>query len=296
MRTHKYLYLLLGVLAVVFWGASLAATRILLTNGFTPNVITFCRFLIAFLCLQIFFPGLSRVKVGGKDRIYFLILGLAGTTLFFFFENTGLKYTTVANTSLITATIPLFTLLTAALVFRLKLQWQNLAGIACGLAGTILLFLRDIMNSRLHLQGDLLIFGSVMMWVVYSFVFRKIGTKYPAALIVHRTFLYGLLFLFPLVFFEYKALITIRINIPVIASVSFLAIFCSFLAYYFWNLALRHTGVKITSNLILFIPVVSIMAGMILLQEQPPIQVYFATPLIISGAYLTSLSTASSKF
>ncbi|MBN1948157.1 MAG: DMT family transporter [Candidatus Cloacimonetes bacterium] len=287
---------MLGVLAVVFWGTSLVATRILLTNGFTPNIITFCRFLIAFLCLHILFPGVSRVKVCRKDRIYFLILGLAGTTLFFFFENTGLKYTTVANTSLITATIPLFTLITAALVFRLKLQWQNLMGIASGLAGTILLFLRDIMNSTLHLRGDLLIFGSVSMWVVYSFVFRKIGTEYPATMIVHRTFLYGLLFLIPLVLLDYEVLATIQINAQVIGSLAFLAVFCSFLAYYFWNLTLRYAGVKISSNLILLIPVVSIISGGILLQEQPPVQVYFATPLIISGAYLTSLSTTSSKF
>ncbi|MBN1326322.1 MAG: DMT family transporter, partial [Candidatus Cloacimonetes bacterium] len=231
------------VLTIIFWGVSLVSTKILLENNFSPNLITFLRFLLATSFMLLFLNKQIQGKILHGDHRYFLAMGLGGTAFFYFFENTGLKYTTVANTALITATIPLFTLLAARVIYAKKLSWQNLLGIIAGLSGTFLLFSKDLLHSRIYLKGDLFIFGSVVMWVIYSFCLRKVINRYSNAFIVHRTFIYGLIVLLPIVLLENRSWQNISLDWTAFGHLIFLSVFCSFLGYYFWNQAIHRLGV-----------------------------------------------------
>ena len=292
----KLKYLLLALFTVVIWGVSLPVTTILLNNGFTANNITFFRFLIATVIMHLFLGDRRKQKVDPKDQINFILMGLCGTTLFFYFENTALRFTSVSNTALITVTIPLFTLVTAAVIYRKKILWQNYIGIPLGLIGTALLFYKDIINSSLHLRGDLFVFGSVLMWVAYSFIYRKISNKYKPIFIVYKTFVYGCLFTIPLLVFEYRELSSIIINLPVVLALFYLSILSSLLGYYFWILAINNIGIKATVNLILLLPVVSVSAGILFLAEPINTTLFFAMFAIISSSYLTSISKKESYF
>lgn len=292
----KYKYLFLAFVTVVIWGISLPVTTLLLQNGFTPNLITLLRFLIATFLLYLVIRKRKIRPLAKADRIHFYLMGLSGTTLFFFFENTALKFTTVSNTALITATIPLFTLIAAAILYQKKILWQNLIGIPLGLAGTALLFYKDLQSSSLHLKGDLLVIGSVVMWILYSFTYRKVADKYDSLTIVYRTFVFGCLFSAPLLFLEIGQFSSINLNFSVLISLLFLAVFCTFLGYYFWTLALKNIGIKATSNLILLIPVVSIACGVLFLKEAFSVQMLIASGFIIFSAYLTSISHQDSHF
>ena len=292
----KYKYRLLAFSAIFFWGISLLSTRILLDSGFTPNNITFFRFLIAGSVIFFFRKNKQKTKIEKKDRKYFYLTALGGVTLFYYFENTGLKFTTVSNTALITATIPLFTLLIAFFLLRKKMVWQNLIGIPLGLGGTFILFYKDILESGVHLKGDIFVFGSVIMWIIYCFIYKKIMNKYDTMFITSRIFLYGMIFLIPFMLFEYKSFLQIHLNINVVLHMLFLAVFCSYLGYYFWNVAIKHIGIKSISNLILLIPIVSISCGIIFLDEPFTINLIISTVLIMLGAYLTSISDEKNRF
>lgn len=292
----KIKYILLALFTIVIWGVSLPVTKVLLNHGFTANNITFFRFFIAALILHLFLGEERKQKVELKDRFNFIIIGLSGTTLFFFFENTALKFTSVSNTALITATIPLFTLITAAVIYRKKILWQNYIGIPLGLIGTALLFYKDITGSNVHLKGDLFVFGSVFMWIIYSFFYRKISTKYKPLFIVYKTFVYGFLFTIPLLILEFRELSSITINYRVIAVFFYLSILSSLLGYYFWILAINHIGIKATVNLILLMPIVSVLTGVLFLSEQLNLTLILAMTAIITSSYLTSISKKESYF
>jgi drug/metabolite transporter (DMT)-like permease len=291
----KIKYHLLALSAILFWGISLVATKTILLNGFTPNFITFVRFAIASTLLEISHPR-TKEKIAKKDLKFFLMMALGGITFFYYFETAGLQFTTVANTSLITATIPLFTLLTAMLFFKKKLTWQNYAGIILGLLGTSLLFYKDLLHPSLHLKGDFLVFCSVIMWIIYSFAYRKIMDKYSTSFVTRKIFLYGFVSLSPLFFWEWKQNANAVWNANVVISFIFLSVICSYLAYYFWNLSLKNIGVKVTSNFILFLPIVSIVAGIIVFSELFTLSLIWSTILILSGAYLSSVSQKEHTF
>jgi len=292
----KIKYLTLGSLTILIWGLSLVATKNLLQNGFSPNIITFLRFFIASVIVHFTLKKEEKSKIAKRDYIHFLFMATGGISLFYFFENAGLIYTTVANTSLITATIPLFTLLIAAMFYDKRLVWQNILGIFMGLSGTFLLFYKDILASGVHLKGDLLIFGSVVMWIVYSFAYRKIMEKYNTNFITYIIFILGTLLLLPVVVIERNNWGQLNFNIQSVLSLFFLAVFCSYLGYYFWNIAVKNIGVKITSNLILFLPVVSITAGILIYNEPFSVNLLLSAAFITSGAYLTSLSKPENLF
>ncbi|MEA2096725.1 MAG: DMT family transporter [Candidatus Cloacimonadota bacterium] len=292
----KFKYLLLALFTVVIWGVSLPVTTILLDNGFTANNITFFRFFIATVIMHLFLGDRRKQKIEPKDRINFMIMGLCGTTLFFYFENTALRFTSVSNTALITALIPLFTLVTAVVIYRKKILWQNYIGIPLGLMGTALLFYKDIVNSSVHLKGDLFVFGSVLMWVAYSFVYRKVSNKYKPMFIVYKTFIYGCLFTIPMLVFEYREFSSITINLQVVSALFYLSILCSLLGYYFWILAINNIGIKATVNLILLLPVVSVSAGVLFLSEPLNANLFLAMIAIMASSYLTSISKRESYF
>ncbi|MCD4818520.1 MAG: DMT family transporter [Candidatus Cloacimonetes bacterium] len=291
----NFKYYILACFAIFVWGISLVSTKVLLGNGFTPNIITFFRFFIAWLVILIFQKrSTEHIKKG--DQKYFSFLAVTGISLFYFFENIGLKYTTVANTSLITATIPLFTLLTAYFFYKKKLVTQNWIGIILSLTGSFLLFYKDIIHSSIHLKGDILVFGSVIMWISYSFIYKTLMNKYSASFIIRKIFLYAIIFLIPLIIFDLKSIVSINWELNVIMHLLFLSVICSYLGYYFWNIAIKKIGVKIISNLILFIPVVSISTGIIFLSEPFTWNLIYSAILIISGAYFTSISEEEHKF
>ena len=292
----KIKYLLLALFTIIIWGVSLPVTTILLNNGFTANNITFFRFFIAMIIMYLFLGEKRKQKVDRKDRFLFMILGLSGTTLFFYFENTALKYTSVSNTALITATIPLFTLVAAAIIFKKKILWQNFVGIPLGLVGTGLLFYKDIIGSSVHLKGDLFVFGSVFMWILYSFVYRKVSSKYKPVFIVYKTFVYGCFFTIPLLILEYRELLLINVNFRVVAAMFYLSILSSLIGYYFWILAINNIGIKATANLILLLPVVSVITGVLFLSEQLNTILIVAMISIIVSSYLTSISKKGSYF
>ncbi|MDD3052307.1 MAG: DMT family transporter [Candidatus Cloacimonetes bacterium] len=292
----KIKYLVFASLTIFFWGISLIATKSLLLNGFTPNIITFLRFLIASVIMILFMGKKLFINIQKEDWKYLILMGLGGVSLFYYFENAGLQYTTVGNTSLITATIPMFTLITAHFAYGKKLSWQNVTGIVSGLLGTFILFYEDLINSTINLKGDFLVFLSVIMWIVYSFAYQKIMKKYPASNITFIVFILGSLFLVPSVILNISDFSALRINSSSLISLLFLSVVCSFIAYYLWNLSINGIGIKITSNLILFIPIVSITAGILVFGESFNINLIFSTILILLGAYLASFSRKNNSF
>ena len=50
------------------------------------------------------------------------VSGLFGIVLYFVFENNGIRYTTASNASMIVAAVPIFTLFTEALFFKLRIH------------------------------------------------------------------------------------------------------------------------------------------------------------------------------
>lgn len=288
----------MGIFAVLLWSLALFSTRILFEHGFETNTITLLRFGVAALIMRLAMPSAKRrIPIEKGDKRYFVMLALGGITLFYFFENSGVRFTTISNTALIIATIPLFTLLSGHFFFHKKMSPANYIGLPLGLVGTALLFAKDIMHgSALHIKGDVMVLGAVALWVVYSFAYRKIAHKYHPEFITYISFVWGSLFLLPFMLFEAGSYSAMHIDLSAILNVLFLAVFPSYLGYLLWNISIKHIGIKITSNFVLFNPVFSIFLGVIFLGEPFSINLIISTVAILVGAYFSSVSSNGNQY
>ena len=149
--------------------------------------------------------------------------------------------------------------------------------------------------SQLHLNpmGDFLALSAAAFWAIYSVVMKHINaTGHSIVLITRRIFLYGLLFMIPLLFFLPFSPDIASLKQP-IYSVNFLYLGIGACAVCFaiWNYALKVLGTMTASVYIYAVPVTTIIASSLLLKE-------VMTPVAVLGSILTlaGLIISENKF
>lgn len=270
--------LLLALAVVVLWGVSFAVTRATV-NALPPLSLAFLRFLLASLVLWPMTRQLRRqVPIERNDRLAVFLFGFVGVTLYFGFENFGLKYTTASHAALLIAIIPLATELADALRRRRAPSMPVLTGMLISSAGVALIFGRDG-GGGASLLGDSLMLGAVAAWVWYTFLAEGLMHRYPNLLLTYHIMVIGTLTLLPGALVEYLLAPFPWPPMEAWVGVGFLGIFCSALGYHFWNQAIPVLGVTASNNLLYGLPLVGVITGVLALGEP-------LTPAIGGGAVL----------
>ncbi len=280
--------LALGVAVVVIWGLSFVATRVAV-QGIPPLTLAFVRFLLASLLLvPLVRRRHGRVRLGAKDRWLVVAMGLTGVTLAFVFENVGLRYTTASHGALLVSLTPLASAVSEAALGRTRLRWRTVAGLLGGLAG-VALIVGSPFESGGSLLGDGLMLATVVCWVVYSFITERLTGSLPNLLVTTRAIVAGTVALAPLAMVE-LAFEGLRPPTPgEWVAVVYLAVFCSALAYVWWNRTLSVVGVAVNNSLIYGIQMVGVSAGVALLGEPMSARVLVGGVLVVGGVVLATL-------
>lgn len=280
------LYHLLALVTAIIWGTTLVSTKVLLNHGLTPVEIMFYRFLIAYILLWILHP--KSYKFGGwKDEMLFLGIGFCGGTLYFITENTALGITLASNVALIVTTAPIFTAILAHITIKGEQLHRNLViGSLTALIGVALVVFNGKFILKLNPLGDILSIAAAISWALYSVILKRLDQKYDIFYITRKVFLYGILTLLPI--FVFKPIHfdpKILLNEAVIGNLLFLGVIASSVCYVLWNLALKHIGTVRTSNYIYFIPIVTLITSVIVLNEPVTVFAIIGTLFILSGVY-----------
>ncbi|MDI6871859.1 MAG: DMT family transporter [Bacillota bacterium] len=266
-----YLALACIVLAVVFWGVSFISTKVVL-RVLSPVGVAFLRQLIALLVLV---PWAARsralVRVTLRDAGLLALSGLFGIVFYFVCENTGLKYTTASNASMLVAALPVFTMVTESLFFGLRVTWAMVLCVAASVAGVYLLV---TVNGRLdfssaRLLGNGLVLLAMGSWVVYTVLNRKLAKAYSSlTVVVYQTFAGALLFV-PLIAGEARLLLAFReYPLPLLGHLIFLGVCCSAVSYFAYVYAVRRLGATVAAAFLNLIPVVTAAGGYLVLGER----------------------------
>ena len=145
MSRRKGYYYVLILLAVIFWGASFAATKIALLE-IEPVTIIILRLILASLLLFVFAVITKKsFAINFKSHLWIFILALIAV-IHLWIQVTGLKFTTASNTGWIIGTAPIFMALLAFIFFREKVTLPQLAGILIAMFGVLLLFGKGDLN------------------------------------------------------------------------------------------------------------------------------------------------------
>ncbi len=280
--------------AMLFWGMSFIWTSGLL-EFYQPVTIIFIRLLIssAFLFLLMIVSGrFERIR---REDLW-LLLGSAVFNPFLYFlgENFGVKFTSATVSSVIIATIPVFSPVIAWLTFREKISRLNIFGIFVSFSGVaVMLVSRDLSFSG-EGKGVLALFGAVMSSLVFSVFLKKLTQKYSPVTLVAWQNIIGALLFFPLfLIFERNGIKAVRLNYHIISSFLFLSVFASSLAFVFFAKTVKEIGISkanIYSNLI---PVFTAFFSFFLISEPFTAQKIAGIILVIGGVYLSERNKPS---
>ncbi|HQH31978.1 MAG TPA: DMT family transporter [Petrotogaceae bacterium] len=275
-------------LTVIFWGVSFVATKVVV-DAIDPVIAAFIRFNIAWVVMFVFIRKFN--KYSKKDLFYLLAASFFGVTAYFLFENSGLMYTTPTNASLIISATPLVYLLVSD-ILKKKLSGRiRYAGTVVAFGGVAMLVMNGRFVLKLNPMGDLLMFGAVVSWVIYTIAEEKLHHLDNKIVSRDINFL-GALFFIPFLFFSENKLhlwVSKQISFQTVAGLIYLGVFCSALGYIFWNKAIRDCGAKTATNGIYFIPVVTVIADAVILGNIPNIYTIGGAALVLAGTYISEI-------
>lgn len=275
------------------WGGTWIAGRIVAQELTAPLAAPAIRFLLAGLALAGFAQATEgRIPRPQTGREWGVVTGLAMTGIFiyalcFFY---GLKHITAGQGALVVALTPVLVALGAWFLGQERMTPVKLAGIAIACLGCLTVIGHG--NPLALLQGSVgigewLILGCALCWTAYTFIGRQ-ATKSlsPLAATLHAS-LIGALLLGITAWLQGGTDLSAW-SWRVWASVVFLAIGGTALAFTWFADGVRRIGAARASVFVNLVPVFAVLQAAVLLDERLGLAVLGGGLLVIAGVWLTT--------
>ncbi|MGV8026089.1 MAG: DMT family transporter [Anaerolineaceae bacterium] len=287
------------VLAVIFWGGSFIATKVVVQES-SPVTVVWLRFLIGLLCLFpiVFKKGLLKLS-GWKEIGEYALLGFLGISLHQWLQSTGLVTSQASTTAWIVASMPLFMILFGWIFLKEKLGKFGTLGIGIATLGVLTVVssgnIGGLFRNGFGAPGDLLILLSAPNWAIYSILLRKTLRRESALKTTFFSILFGWLltsiqFVFEKGWVDFQGL-----SLSGWASIFYLGIFCTFLAYVFYYDALQKLSSASVGAYLYIEPVATMLIAAVILNEPITLVSLLGGALILIGVSLVNKSTARSQ-
>ncbi|WP_426133288.1 DMT family transporter [Pseudomonas sp. PWP3-1b2] len=300
-RSDRLTYVKLASVTMI-WGATFVAGRYLATDV-EPLLAATLRFVLASVALLVFM-AIARIRLvrpSVAQLVQLAMLGFFGIyfyNLCFFY---GLQYINASRASLIVALNPAVIGLASWVLFKERLGPAKLLGIALclGGAGAVIVsrnpaLLDGAANAWI---GDLLIFGCVVGWGVYSLFSPGLNRELGALQTVTWSILLGTLMLAATTAFSGRLTVAVvqAIQLPQWLSLLYLGVVGSALAYILWYDGIRHIGATRAGVFIALNPLTAVICGAMLLGEQLTLPMLLGGGVILLGIYLCNKPLAPAK-
>ncbi len=279
----SYLYILS---VTFFWGFSFISSKICL-EWFTPFSLAFFRFLIASIVLFVTLKLTKQdLKIDKKDIGRLVLCGLFGVFIYFATENLAIKMLSASLTAILLALLPAFTMISDFLVLRIPFTKQRIFGVLLSIIGATLVAGFNVAGSENMLLGIILIIISMISWIIFSYLSAPMQSKYPPLKVTFYQNLFGMFFF----------MLTMPFNIPTfegfnttgLLHILFLGIVCSALCYLLYNVAIKHVSLAICSIFFNIMPIITISASMLILNEKISLMQGIGAVIIISSVFVST--------
>lgn len=288
-------HLLIFASALIF-ALNYPISKWLLSTHLTPEFYISVRMIascVLFWGLSLFLPAepLSRKEIG----IFFLcsLGGITGNQFLFIW---GLAQTSPIDASVIMTGRPILVLVLSALILKEAVTRKKTLGVLCGAAGACWLIFQSAApdgNSSSGLIGNLLVFGSGIVYALY-FVFSKpLSEKYQAVTMMKWMFLFAALQVLPFTLpaiAETETLLLAPLDTKAWAAMAFVFLGTSFLGYLLIPMAVRRIRPTTASMYNTIHPIVAFLLAAALAQDVITPEKILATLAVLSGLYLVTRS------
>ena len=280
-----------GLLSIIFvmliWGSSFTVTKTVVSE-LPPFVFAGIRNLIGCAALLPFYLARRRKVQGPLPYKKLVLMGLAGTTFYYFVFNTGMKYVSASSGALIEGLVPVAIAIPAAVILGERLSKRGIAGIVLSVSGVILVgFIGAPHTSSNSLLGSFLIVGAVVLWSAYTLLARSVK-EYDTVLVTTVSTFIGTALSLPLPAYEIVMQGMPDISWRAWAGMAYLGVFASAVAYSLYNKALEHLPAAQVGNFLNLNPVIGALIAFIFLGDTLTVLQLAGGVLVLAGIWLSS--------
>lgn len=283
-------YLLLA-LTSLFWAGNVVLGRFI-AGQIPPFTLSLIRWVSAFVIVLPFawthlkedWPAIRR-HMG-----LMVILSFTGVATFNSLGYWALQYTQALNALLLQSSLPLFVALFSLILLGVRLTWAQALGIVISMGGvfTILLNGDFARLSNIHFnKGDLGYTVALLVFGCYSALASRRPAMHPLSFLAF-TCGCGALFIVPLAAWEILQDRTFAINATTLATLAYVAIFPSTLAYMFFNRGVQLIGANRAAPFIHLMPVFGSILAIAFLGERPQLFHLAGYALVLAGVFIAA--------
>jgi drug/metabolite transporter (DMT)-like permease len=282
---------LLLTLVTIFWAGNFVLGRAIV--GMIPPVTLAClRWTLATLIFLPFaWPYLKRdAAIIRKSWPMLLFLGVIGAGCYNTLSYLGLVSTEALNGLVLSAAGPMFIALTAWGLFGDRLQPAQLAGLAAGFFGVLVIIAKGDLSSLAGFRfnpGDLLLIAGMITWSIYTAFLRKRPHMSWQSFNI-STYAVAAVANVPLALIERGLGHSMTANAATAAAIAYVAIFPSLLAYIFYNRGVELLGPARAGLYMFLIPVFGALFAVLFLGERLHLYHALGFAFIIGGVVIGS--------
>ncbi|WP_407308211.1 DMT family transporter [Desulfosporosinus sp. SB140] len=277
------------IAVIIFWGISYVSIKVTVVE-IPPITMALIRFAIASIMLRIILRKVEpQTKLDKSDLPKMILGGILGITLYFIFENIGVKMSSATNASLIVSVVPIITIVLDVLLFHSRISLMKILGIVIAVLGSYLAVTANgkVELNSVHFLGNILMLCAMLSWAFFTLVNKSLQVKYSGLFLTTYQTIFATLSFIPLSLFEYKE--WKLFSLTALGNILFLAVFCSFGGYLLYTFALKHLDVTLTTIYLNLIPVVGVLSGYLILNER-------VLPIQLVGGIITLLAIVIINF
>ena len=273
MKGKTLLVYLFALISISLWGFSYIWSNELIAYDIPIYYFIFIRVSMAGIILLILNLVTRKYQhIRREHLLQFILLALCEPFIYFIAETYGIKETESPTiSSMVIATVPIFSMIVGYVVFKEKITKLNVLGLIVTLAGLafVLFTTLDHGVGENFALGLVLLFVAVIVEVIHASLTKKLSSDYSPQVIVMYQFLIGSVFFLPVFLTEglenYEPWF---MTWDVIKPILFLAVLCSSLAFTLWAVAIKNLGLAKSSIFLAMISVVTALGAVIMGHER----------------------------
>jgi len=260
--------------AYIIFGFSYLFSKMAL-NLTEPLILLTARFTLTFLVLNLLvLSGVCRIRLREKRRLllYPVCIGILQPCLYFVLENYGLSYTTTSFTGMISSLNPVFTSILGAIILREIPNRKQWLFIVISISGVLMVSL-DGSGGKNTAAGCICLMAAYLVGAMYSLMIRRYSDDFTPFELTYVMFTVGFLFFTVFTFVMYGGetlpMITTALKQPAFTvPVLYLSAGSSLLAYFLVNYSLARLPVARSTIFGNLATVVSVIAGVIFMNDR----------------------------
>lgn len=278
-------------LACIMWGLMAPIGKDAMSNGLTGLEMISFRAVGGAVCFWIASFFVERENVSSRDMIRFFFAAMFSIVFNQCCYTIGLSITSPVNASIMTTTLPIVTMILAAIILREPVTGKKVGGIICGAIGASLLITASASPSGdSNLLGDMLCLAAQCSFALYLTLFKHLISRYSVFTCMKWMMTYAALVIVPFSFSDLSAMSWTSVPFSSWLEAAFVVLCGTFIAYICMMIGQKTLRPTVVSMYNYVQPIVACAVSVIVGLGKFGLLQGIAIILVFAGVYLVTQS------